>query len=93
MNYQGILNKVSKDTGLSINEVDKIYKAFWSFIRNSVQEIPFKEELTETEFLSLRPNFNIPSIGKLCISYEAYLRKKARFNYIRKLRNDRTYKD
>ena len=86
MTYQEIVHKVSEDTGISVEVLDKAYKAFWSYIRNSVQELPLKEELTETEFLSLRPNFNIPSLGKLCCTYTRYKGVKERFNHIKKLR-------
>lgn len=86
MTYQEIIQKVSEDTEISVKVVDKAYKAFWSYIRNSVQELPLKEELTETEFLSLRPNFNIPSLGKLCVSYDRYKGVKAKFEHIKKLR-------
>lgn len=86
MTYQEIIHKVSEDTGISVEVVDKAYKAFWSYIRNSVQELPLKEELTETEFLSLRPNFNIPSLGKLTCTYARYRGVKDKFNYIKELR-------
>ena len=86
MTYQEIVHKVSEDTGISVEVVDKAYKAFWSYIRNSVQELPLKEELTEAEFLSLRPNFNIPSLGKLCCTYTRDKGVKERFNHIKKLR-------
>lgn len=86
MTYEEIIHKVSEDTGISVEVVDKAYKAFWSYIRNSVKELPLKEELTEAEFLSLRPNFNIPSLGKLCVSYDRYKGVKDKFNYIKALR-------
>lgn len=86
MDYQGIVQKVSKDTGIPVEVVDKTYKAFWSYIRNSVQELPLKEELTEAEFLLLRPNFNIPSLGKLCCTYTRYKGVKEKFNHIKTLR-------
>lgn len=86
MTYQEIVQKVSKDTGISVEVVDKAYKAFWSYIRNSVQELPLKEELTESEFLSLRPNFNIPSLGKLTCTYTRYRGVKDKFNHIKALR-------
>ena len=86
MTYQEIIYKVSEDTGIPVEVVDKAYKAFWSYIRNSVQELPLKEELTETEFLSLRPNFNIPSLGKLTCTYARYIGVKNKFNHIKALR-------
>lgn len=86
MTYKEIINKVSKDTGIPVEIVDKTYKSFWLYIRNSVQELPLKENLTESEFLSLRTNFNIPSLGKLCCTYPRYIRIKERFNYIKSFR-------
>lgn len=86
MTYKEIVHKVSEDTGIPIEVVDKTYKAFWLYIRNSIQELPLKEELTEAEFLSLRTNFNVPSLGKLCITYDKYKGIKSKFKYIKNLR-------
>ena len=86
MTYKEIVHKVSEDTGIPIEIVDKAYKAFWLYIRNSIQELPLKEELTEAEFLSLRTNFNVPSLGKLCITYDKYKGIKSKFKYIKNLR-------
>lgn len=86
MDYKGIIQKVSEDTGIPIDIVNKTYKAFWLYVRNSIQELQLKDELTELEFLALRPNFNIPSLGKLYVSYDRYKRVKERFNYIKSLR-------
>lgn len=86
MNTDDIIQRVSKDTGISPDIVDKAYKAFWLYIRNSIQELPLKEDLTEDEFLSLRPNFNVPSLGKLCVSYDRYKGVKNRFQHIKNIR-------
>lgn len=86
MGYKRVIQKVSEDTGIPVKIVDKAYKAFWLYIKNSVQELPLKEELSETEFLLLRPNFNIPSLGKLCLTYSRYKGIKKRFEYIKELR-------
>lgn len=86
MTYKEIICKVSSNTGIPVELVDKIYKSFWLYIRNSIQELPLKEELTESEFLSLKPNFNIPSLGKLTCTYERYKGVKSKFKYIKTLR-------
>lgn len=86
MTLKEIFNKVSSDTGIPVEVVEKAYKAYWSYIRNSVQDLPLKRELTETEFLSLRPNFNIPSLGKLTCTYNRYIGVKEKFNHIKNLR-------
>lgn len=86
MTYNDIVQRVSEDTGISVDIVDKAYKAFWLYIRNSVQELPLKDSLTETEFLSLKTNFNIPSLGKLSCTFDRYKGVKERLNYIKSLR-------
>lgn len=86
MTYKEIIYKVSSNTGIPVEMVDKIYKSFWLYIRSSIQELPLKENLTENEFLSLKPNFNIPSLGKLTCTYERYKGVKSRFKYIKTLR-------
>lgn len=84
MRYNNIVDKVSKDLRLPYNIVDKTYKAFWLYIRNTIQELPLKEDLNEAEFSMLKPNFNIPSLGKLTCTYDRYKNIKNRFNCIKK---------
>lgn len=84
MRYNNIVDKVSKDLQLPYNIVDKTYKAFWLYIRNTIQELPLKEDLSEAEFSMLKPNFNIPSLGKLTCTYDRYKNIKNRFNCIKK---------
>ena len=87
MRYNNIVDKVSKDLQLPYNIVDKTYKAFWLYIRNTIQELPLKEDLNEAEFSMLKPNFNIPSLGKLTCTYDRYKGVISRFKYIKELRN------
>lgn len=86
MTYWEIINKVSGDIGLSPDTVDKTYRAFWKYIRDSIQSLPLKEDISEEEFLMLRPNFNIPSLGKLTCTYKRYFGVKEKFKHIKKLR-------
>jgi hypothetical protein len=39
-----------------------------------------KEDLSDEEFLKLKPNVNIPSLGKFYVTLERYRKVKARFN-------------
>lgn len=80
--------KVAKELGIEEEVVKKAYLSFWEFIRNTIQELPLKEDLTEEQFKQLRTNFNIPSIGKLSCTYERYLGIKERFKYIKKLKEN-----
>lgn len=82
MNYNEIVVRVSQETGLPGKVVDKVFKAYWFFIRTSIQALPLKEFLSEEEFSKLKTNFNIPSLGKLSCTYEDYLRQKKRHEHI-----------
>lgn len=86
MNLDEVIDRVSKETGLPSKVVLKVFKAYWYFIRNSIQALPLKETLSEEEFSKLRTNFNIPSLGKLSCIYENYLRKKRAHEYIKEFR-------
>lgn len=87
MNYEEIIVKVAQETELPDKVVDRIFKAYWFFIRTSIQALPLKETLSEEEFSRLRTNFNIPSLGKLTCTYEDYLRHRKRYEYITTSRN------
>lgn len=92
MTYSEIIGRVSQDTGIGPEIVDKAYKAYWLYIRNSVQELPLKEDISEAEFLSLKPNFNIPSLGKLTCTFERYKGVKEKFQHIKKIREKNGYR-
>lgn len=95
MNYEDIISKVAEHNGLSKEFVDKVYKSYWLTIKERIKELPLKGELNEEEFNRLRTNFNVPSLGKLYVTYESWQSTKRRFNYIEKLRkrNDNTEED
>ena len=67
--------------------IDTIYKSFYNFIRESITNLPLKEELSEEEFNNLKTNFNIPAIGKLHCTYERYLKMKKQKEYLDKLKD------
>ena len=86
MNYLDIVGKVSEELGLPKEMVNKTYKAYWLFIKNHIQSLPLKENLNEEDFAKLRTNFNIPSPGKLCVTWDRLVGCKKRFEIIKKLR-------
>ena len=87
MTYNEIINTISKELNLPIEVIDRVYKSYWQYIKNTIQDLPLKEDLTEEEFSQLRTNFNIPSLGKLTCTYDRMHKVKKRFEYIKNLRN------
>jgi hypothetical protein len=81
MTYEEIVAKVSEDTGLSRKLVDSTYKSYWRAVREHIKSLPLKEDLSEEEFKKLKPSVNIPSLGKLYVTYERYM--KIRKQYIK----------
>lgn len=89
LTYSDIIKSVAEELQLPEREVDRIYRAYWRFIKDSIASLPLKDDLTEEEFNALHTNFNIPSIGKLHCTYDRYRRVKKRFEYIKQLQNGR----
>ena len=76
MTYDDMVSEVSKSTGLSKTFVNKVYRAYWRAVREYIKALPLKDDLSEEEFLKVRPNVNIPSIGKLYVSLDRYKKLK-----------------
>lgn len=74
MNYDEIITKVAESTGLTKHLVDRTYRAYWKTVRSYITSLPLKDDLTDEEFMKLRPNVNIPSIGKLYVTLDRYKR-------------------
>lgn len=87
MSLKLVFEQVSKDTGIPEETVELAYRTFWRFIRETIVNLPLKEELPEEEFNKLRTNFNIPSLGKLVCTYNRYIGMKKRFKYLNKLKD------
>ena len=86
MTYDNIVNKVAEELNLPETLIKSTYKAYWQFIRDTIQNLPLKEDMDEEEFSKLKTNFNIPSLGKLTCTRDRYLGVKKRFEYIKNLR-------
>ena len=88
MNYPDIIGKVSQEMGLLSEVVDTAYKSYWKFIKQTIQSLPLKDDISEEDFTKLRTNFNIPSLGKLTCTFDRMVGVKKRFKYIKRLREN-----
>ena len=86
MGFKDIINKVSEELDLPKDLIENTYKAYWNFIKNTIEELPLKTELTQQEYNKLKTNINIPSLGKLHCTYNRYIGIRNRFNIINKIR-------
>lgn len=87
MSYQEILEKVAIELNLPVEVVKLAYESHWAFIRETITSLPLKESLNEEEFSKLRTNFNIPSIGKMSVTWGRYLGKKKQWEVIKSMRH------
>lgn len=86
MNYPDIIGKVSEELDLPKEVVDKTYRAYWLFIKQHIQSLPLKENINEEDFAKLNTNINIPSLGKLCVTWDRLMGCKKRFEFIKHIR-------
>lgn len=86
MNYPDIIGKVSQEMDIPLEVVDTAYKSYWKFIKQTIQSLPLKDDISEEEFAKLRTNFNIPSLGKLTCTFDRMMGVKKRFKYIKQIR-------
>lgn len=87
MSYKEILKKVSIELNLPVEVVKLAYESHWAFIRETITSLPLKESLNEEDFSKLRTNFNIPSIGKMSVTWKRYLGKKKQLEVIKSMRH------
>lgn len=67
------IKRISRELVLPEKCVENTYKAYWTFIKKTIGQLPLKSDLTEKEFNKLRTNFNIPNLGKLSCTYKRWL--------------------
>ena len=88
MKYSDIISKVSEELNVPRELVENTYKAYWNFIRVTIEKLPLKTELTQLEYMNLRTSINIPSLGKLYVTWNRLIGCKKRFEIIKKLRKN-----
>lgn len=69
---EAVINRLAVELNLPPEVISRTYKAYWLFIRETIQGLPLKKNLKEEEFNKLKTNFNICGFGKLCCTYDRY---------------------
>lgn len=88
-----IIKGVSQELNLPEEVVLVAYRSYWEFIRKTIEVLPLKDEITEEDFNKLRTNFNIPSIGKLYVTWDKVQSTKKRRIYLQQIRENNVTKD
>jgi phage/plasmid-associated DNA primase len=66
------IKELSDKYGIDEEEIEKIIESQYRFIKNTIEKIDFKNDLSEEEFNKIKKNFNIPCIGKIYTNYYQY---------------------
>lgn len=82
------ISGASHELGIPSEVVGKVYKAYWLAIKQVVQALPLKEDLTKEDFSKLKASINIPSLGKLYSSYDRVQGVKRRFKYLQQIKSN-----
>lgn len=85
--FQKIIKEISLKENLPPEVITVAYRSYWEFVKATAQALELKGEITEDEFNKLRPNFNIPSIGKLYITWMKLCNVKKRRVYLENLKD------
>lgn len=93
MDYKTIFEKVSSELNIPVKVVEYAYKSYWKFIREKIKELPLKDIKDEEEFLKLRTNFNIPSLGKLGITLDRFNRVNKIELFVNNNKDDKSKED
>lgn len=81
-----IINKMSKELGVPYDICVQAYMSQWHFILEKINALDIKG-MTIEEFRAAKKNFNLPSIGKLCITEKRFIAVNKQYEYLRKRRN------
>lgn len=65
-----IFEQVAQEYNYSPQEIKTLWVEYWKFIKNHLQSLPLKNNLSEEDFNNLRVNINIPSLGHFTCSYD-----------------------
>ncbi len=76
--FQRAIKEVAAKHNLPVEVVTVAYRSYWEFIKATAQALELKGDITEEEFSKMRPNFNIPSLGKLYITWDKLVGVKKR---------------
>lgn len=81
---QETIDRLSRELHLPPEVIKRTYKAYWYYIKHSIESLPLKEKLSEEEFNKIKANFNIPNLGKLACPYKRYIGIHKQMKYLSK---------
>lgn len=71
---------MSEELGVPYEVCMQAYMSQWHFILEKLNSLNLKD-MTVEEFRKAKKNFNLPSIGKLCVTEKKFLGIKKQYEY------------
>lgn len=75
------INRLSAELHIPKDKIELIYKEYWKSIKNIIETLPLKEDLSEEEFLNMKTSFNISNLGKFYCTYDRYKNIKEKYEH------------
>ena len=69
-----LIASIAEEAGLPVEVVEKVYKAYWRYLRTKIEEIDFSEDKPHSY------SFNVPSLGKFYTDSNKVKYQKKRYN-------------
>lgn len=88
MNVKAICDTVAAEQKASKVLMEKLYRAYWLFVKEKILEMDFSRKLTEKEFEESKLSVTIPHIGRLACTWKMYNEINDDINHIKKLRKE-----
>lgn len=76
MRLEEIARRAGEELGFPTKLVLNTYKAYWEVIKQKLESLPLKMDITKEELDSLQTSINVPSLGKLYVDKDSFFIKK-----------------
>ena len=84
-----IVKLVSIESKIPEATVEVAYRLYWQFIKDSLEAIPIRDIQSQEEFDKYRTSINLPSLGKMFITFDKVQKQRRRYEYLVKLFNNK----
>ena len=88
MNVKAICDTVAAEQKASKVLMEKLYRAYWLFVKEKILEMDFSRKLTEKEFEESKLSITIPHIGRLACTWKMYNEINNDLKRIKEIRKD-----
>lgn len=86
---QDIILRASEQLDIPDDVVEIAYREYWNWVKDTLENVPVNEDMSEEEFTKMQTSINIPSLGKFYAAYPRaqFLNKKFKEYAEKKVRN------